>query len=101
MVNVTKLTSAVAAAGLFASAVAHPGEHHDAAEMKHHIAVRNARAAASKRALDACQTKASHQQLNQRSVARRAQVVRELREKKGINSSESMSSIPFLAVTDT
>ncbi|KAL1638498.1 hypothetical protein SLS56_000307 [Neofusicoccum ribis] len=83
MVNVTKL-SAVAAAGLFAAASAHPGEHHDHHHVRRQITSREARAHAAKRALDACNNSAKHQQLSARSHARRAQVARELREKRGI-----------------
>ncbi|KAB2572126.1 putative gpi anchored protein [Lasiodiplodia theobromae] len=84
MVQITKLTSAVVAAGLFASAAAHPGEHHDHHHIKREISARHVRAAAAKRSLDNCNSAAKHQALNARSYARRAQVAHELREKRGI-----------------
>lgn len=88
MVQITKLTSAVVAAGLFASAAAHPGEHHDHHHIKREISARHVRAAAAKRSLDNCNSAAKHQALNARSYARRAQVAHELREKRGIAESE-------------
>ncbi|KAF4300690.1 putative gpi anchored [Botryosphaeria dothidea] len=86
MVQVTKLTSAVVAAGLFASAAAHPGEHHDHHHVRRQIDAREVRAHAAKRALDSCNSSAKHQALNARSHARRAKVARELREKRSIAS---------------
>ncbi|KAL0259641.1 hypothetical protein SLS55_005378 [Diplodia seriata] len=84
MVNITKFTGAAVAAGLFASAAAHPGEHHDHHAVKREISARAVRASAAKRALDNCNSASKHQALTARSHARRAQIARDLREKRGI-----------------
>lgn len=88
MVQIAKLTSAAVAAGLFASVAAHPGEHHDHHHVRRQITAREARASAAKRALDSCNSSAKHQALNARNHARRAQVARELREKRAIADSK-------------
>ena len=41
MVNFSTFTAAVAAASLISSVVAHPGEHHDRAQVKREIEIRD------------------------------------------------------------
>jgi len=67
---------------------AHPGEKHDNYHVKKQIDARQMRAAAAKRSLDQCQATIGHQDLMARSMARRAQVLNELREKRGISISK-------------
>ncbi|KAH8430698.1 intradiol ring-cleavage dioxygenase [Aspergillus melleus] len=67
-------------------AVAHPGEKHDHEVLKREIRARDAHAARSKRALDACSTTTHAKQLQQRNIARRARTARELRQARGITA---------------
>lgn len=91
MVYFSKIASAVAVACLVGSAVAHPGEHHDAEKIKRQIQARDQMAAAAKRSLDGCSNSLKHRELNARSVARRAQVARDIRQKRGIQTSQLSS----------
>ncbi|KAI9035829.1 intradiol ring-cleavage dioxygenase [Aspergillus affinis] len=67
-------------------AVAHPGEKHDPEVVKREIRARDAHAARSRRALDACSTTTHSKQLQQRNVARRARTAQELRQARGITA---------------
>ncbi|KAH6683340.1 GPI anchored dioxygenase-like protein [Halenospora varia] len=75
-----------AVAALAASVVAHPGEHHDHQAIKREIVARNQMASAAKRSIDACSNSLKHREVAARSVARRAQVARDLRAKRNIQS---------------
>jgi hypothetical protein len=66
---------------------AHPGEKHDLVQVKRQIDARGLRAAAAKRSLSSCQNSLQHRDLMQRSMARRAYALNELREKRGIATS--------------
>jgi hypothetical protein len=85
MVYFSKLASVVAVVCL---AVAHPGEHHDHAVIKRSIQARDQMASAAKRSIDSCSSSLKHRELNARSIARRAETARALRQARGINSSE-------------
>lgn len=87
MVQISKITGALTAAALFASAGAHPGETHQHDVVKRQIAAREHLASHSKRALDNCANSPRSKQLKARSIARRAQVAQELRQKRGITAS--------------
>jgi hypothetical protein len=91
MVYLSKL--AVAAACLASSVLAHPGEHHDHAAIKREVKARDQMASAAKRSLDTCSNSLKHRELSARNVARRAEVARDLRQKRNIHSSESGSPI--------
>jgi hypothetical protein len=88
MVYFSKIAGAVAAACLASSVVAHPGEHHDAAHMKREIKARNQMASAAKRSIDTCSGSLKARQLNARSAARRAEVARDIRAKRNIQTSK-------------
>ena len=85
MVCFSKL-SGFTAALLTSAAVAHPGETHSQAHMKRELAARDHFASAGKRSLDACSDSASAQKLHARAIERRAQKVKDLREKRGIKT---------------
>jgi hypothetical protein len=87
MVFISKIAGAVAVACLASSVVAHPGEHHDAAHMKREIRARNQLADAAKRSLDTCSGSLKARQANSRSIARRAEIARDLRAKRNIQTS--------------
>lgn len=89
MVNFASIISgAVAASSLLGFASAHPGEKHDMSHVKRQIDARQLRAAAAKRSLSNCQNSLKHRELMQRSMARRAQALNDLREKRGIKVSK-------------
>lgn len=88
MVNLASIvTSTVAASSLLGMVAAHPGEKHDMSHVKRQIDARQLRAAAAKRSLGQCQNSLKHRDLMGRSMARRAQVLNELRQKRGIQVS--------------
>ncbi|PYH75805.1 aromatic compound dioxygenase [Aspergillus uvarum CBS 121591] len=67
-------------------AFAHPGEKHDMKAVKREIHLRDALAARAQQGVNACSSSQAAQQVQQRSVARRAQTANELRSKRGITS---------------
>lgn len=69
---------------LVASAIAHPGEKHSPSKLKRDLAIRDAHAQMGARSLAQCQNSAGAQALKQRSIQRRADTVKALREKRGI-----------------
>lgn len=88
MVNFASIVSgAVTASSLLGMVAGHPGEKHDLAKVKREIDARGLRAAAAKRSLANCENTLKHRQLEQRSHARRAKALNELREKRGITVS--------------
>lgn len=93
MVNISKLASALVAASLFNSAIAHPGEHHEKRELDNHIKQRQAAAKAGKRSLSACESSAKRRGLETRNIARRAQAAKNLRHKRGIKTRKIPDSI--------
>lgn len=95
MVYFSKIASAVAAACIVGSAVAHPGEHHDHAQVKREIRARDQMAAAAKRSLDTCSGSLKHREVAARSVKRRAEAVREARQKRNIQASKFYPAPPF------
>ena len=73
----------------FASyASAHPGEAHDTHHMKREIVARDSAARVGARALSACSNSANALQLKSRSIQRRAETVKKLRQKRGIKARE-------------
>ena len=87
MVYFSKIASAVVAIYLAGSAIAHPGEHHDHHSLKRQVRARDQMASAAKRSIDSCSNSLKHRELNARSVARRAEVARDLRQKRNIKAS--------------
>jgi hypothetical protein len=73
---------------LVASAIAHPGEKHDPAKHKRDLAIRDAHAQMGARSLAQCQNSAGAQALKQRSIQRRADAVKAIREERGIKNTK-------------
>ncbi|KAK5687373.1 hypothetical protein LTS10_001511 [Elasticomyces elasticus] len=65
---------------------AHPGEHHDQKEVAKQIMARDFWASHARRSTAKCETSKAYQALKQRSVTRRAQAVKDLRQKRGVVS---------------
>jgi len=86
MVYISKLASAMAAACLAGSSIAHPGEHHDHQAIKREIVTRDQMASVAKRSLDTCSNSLKHREVAARSVARRAAAAKELRQRRNINA---------------
>lgn len=79
---------------LVASAIAHPGEKHDPTKHKRDLAIRDAHAQLGARSLAQCQNSAGAQALKKRSIQRRADTVKALREKRGIkNTKRDLSAL--------
>jgi aconitase A len=93
MVYFSKIASAVAAAWFVGCTVAHPGEHHDQTAVKRQITERDQMASAAKRSIDSCSNSLKHRQVAARSVARRAQAARDLRQQRNIKTSTAPSSM--------
>lgn len=87
------ISSTLATASLLGLTLAHPGEKHDHAKIRREVHARDLRAAAAKRSLGACENSIKHRSLMERSVARRAQTLNSLREKRGISVSKSSRNI--------
>ncbi|KAI1347947.1 Intradiol ring-cleavage dioxygenase [Xylaria sp. FL0043] len=77
------LASATLLAG-FASA--HPGESHDHVKMKRELVARDNAAAVGARSLGSCSNSAASQALKARSIQRRAEAVKNIRQKRGIKA---------------
>ncbi|KAF3011104.1 hypothetical protein E8E13_011344 [Curvularia kusanoi] len=87
MVNfATIVSSAIAASSLVGSVSAHPGEKHDLMHVKRQIDARQLRATAAKRSLESCQDSLEHRSLMQRSHIRRSEALKDLRNKRSIDS---------------
>ncbi|KAI1746234.1 Intradiol ring-cleavage dioxygenase [Xylaria scruposa] len=67
-------------------ATAHPGESHDASHMKRELAARDNAASVGARSLGACSNSAASQALKARSIKRRAEAVRNIRQKRGLTT---------------
>ncbi|CAJ2511974.1 Uu.00g075990.m01.CDS01 [Anthostomella pinea] len=78
--------SKLALAALAGYATAHPGEKHDAEHMKREIVARDNAAQLGARSMGSCSGSAGAQALKQRSIARRAQQVQDIRRKRGIKA---------------
>ncbi|KAH8892673.1 aromatic compound dioxygenase [Thozetella sp. PMI_491] len=86
MVGVTKFSGAAVLAVLAGLAAAHPGESHSSSHMKRELSARDANARLGSRALASCGNSAAAQELKARSIARRAQAVQKLRQKRGVTT---------------
>lgn len=84
MVVYSKLTSGLVAATLLSHAAAHPGEHHDHAAIEHSVRQRESLAKHTRRSVDNCAGTADHKALMARSIARRADQLDKLRQKRGL-----------------
>lgn len=80
--------SKIAAAGLAlaAGALAHPGEHHSNDHIRREIDIRDMTAAMGARSLSQCSGGATARRMKQRSIQRRADTVRSIREARGIKA---------------
>ncbi|KAI8947949.1 Intradiol ring-cleavage dioxygenase [Xylaria longipes] len=67
-------------------ATAHPGESHDANHMKRELVARDNAASIGARSLEACSNSAASQALKARSIKRRADAVRNIRQKRGLTT---------------
>ncbi|PSR82890.1 Intradiol ring-cleavage dioxygenase [Coniella lustricola] len=86
MVAFSKLTTSLALQLLASGSLAHPGEEHDHAQLRRDISLRDLHAAHGARALAQCSNSATARRLKQRSVQRRADKVRALRDARGLSS---------------
>ncbi|KAK4124355.1 aromatic compound dioxygenase [Parathielavia appendiculata] len=82
MLGIFKLSVAV----LAAVGVAHPGDSHDAHHLKREIVARDHAAKMAARSLGACANSETARALKQRSVVRRAEKVKSLRNERGIKT---------------
>lgn len=96
MVRLLQLLGPVAVISLAGLVASHPGETHDASEMEHQILARNQIASVTKKSLDACMGSVEAQQLRSRNVVRRANIAEELRQKRGITTS-NYHEAPFMS----
>ncbi|KAL1634442.1 hypothetical protein SLS58_010683 [Diplodia intermedia] len=78
--------AAVAAVAAATLVVAHPGEHHDHAQVKREVVARDALASKQGRSLSKCAGSLKARALHERAVARRAATAEQLRKKRGINT---------------
>jgi hypothetical protein len=85
MVHLSSLLTAVT---LASSVAAHPGEHHDHAAIKREVVARNQMANAAARSIDSCSGSLKARDVQARSVARRAQVMHDLRQRQNIQKSK-------------
>jgi protocatechuate 3,4-dioxygenase beta subunit len=84
MVLFSAFTAAVVAASLLNSAIAHPGEHHDAAEVKREIDIRDHVTTHAARSLASCAGSVKARGLEQRAISRRRTTAEMLRAKRGL-----------------
>ncbi|KAI1205699.1 aromatic compound dioxygenase [Annulohypoxylon truncatum] len=73
-------------AALAGYVAAHPGEEHDAHQMKRELVARDNAAQLGARSLASCSNSASAQALKSRSIKRRANAVKNIRQKRGIQA---------------
>ena len=83
MVNFFTFT-AVAAASLISSVVAHLGEHHDHAQVKREIEIRDNLTSKAARSLRKCARTVKARALEQRAIVRRAATAERLRAAQGV-----------------
>ena len=79
-----KLTNSLIATALLGLSVAHPGEHHDHEAIERSVRQREVLARNTRRSLDGCAQNAGHKALMERSIARRADQLDKLRQKRGL-----------------
>lgn len=84
MVNFSSFTAAVAAASFLSAVVAHPGEHHEHAQVKREVEIRDNLASKAARSLGKCAGTVKARALEQRAIARRAATAERLRAARGI-----------------
>lgn len=84
MVVLSKLTNGLVAATLLGFSMAHPGEHHDHETIERSVRQREALARNTRRSLDGCAQSLEHKALMERSIARRADRLAKLRQKRGL-----------------
>ena len=82
----SKLTNGLIAATLLGFSAAHPGEHHDHEAIERSVRQREVLARNTRRSLDGCAQNANHKALMERSVARRADQLDKLRQKRGLEA---------------
>ncbi|OLN96221.1 hypothetical protein CCHL11_04492 [Colletotrichum chlorophyti] len=87
MVRICTLSTAGLALASYVSA--HPGEHHSHDHMKRNIQLRDNVAAIGQRSLSSCSNSAGALAMKKRAVERRAQKVKEIREKKGLKAQQA------------
>lgn len=80
----SKLAAGIVVATLLGLSAAHPGEHHDHEAIDHSVRQREALAKHTRRSLDGCNQGAEHKALMERSIARRADQLDKLRQKRGL-----------------
>lgn len=73
-------------AALVTPLFAHPGEKHDADVVKREMKARDAFAHLGKRGLDTCSTLLEARNLDRKNVHRRAETVRMLKKKRGLQN---------------
>jgi hypothetical protein len=86
----TKIANLLGLAVLLSSTLvveAHPGEVHDAAQVKRDIGVRDMLARNARRSLNRCEGSVNHQALTKKSVLRRSGQLEKLRKARGVASS--------------
>jgi hypothetical protein len=88
MVNIRSVTATLAAASVIGSALAHPGEHHTAEEIKREIAAHKAQQVKARRSLAECSNSPAALALKERAIARRAATAQRIREERGLTKSE-------------
>lgn len=86
MVHINKLSAALAAFSLAGTAIAHPGEVHEPAQVKRELAQRDAVASHYTRGLSKCADSLKARGLKERAIARRAAKAADLRAKRGIDN---------------
>lgn len=84
MVQITKLSAAMAAFCLAGSTVAHPGEVHEPAQVRRELAERSVVAGHYTRGISKCADSLKARGLKERAIARRSAKAAELRVKRGI-----------------
>jgi hypothetical protein len=85
-----KITSLLGLAALLTSTVvvtAHPGEKHDAAQVKRETTIREVLARHARRSLSQCEGSVDHQALARKSIQRRSEQLEKLRKARGITTS--------------
>lgn len=82
-----KLTSLLAAASAICLVSAHPGEIHDAIQVRREIELRDSLAIQHKRSLASCSNTLKHRSLETRAINRREAKLQQLRAARGLPNS--------------
>lgn len=96
MVNFSKLSTAVLAASLLSTSLAHPGEHHDVAHIKRELQAREILATRAANSLSKCAESAKFRALKKRAVARRSAAVERLRKARGLTTDGNRHDLHLL-----